>query len=938
MAILRPLLAETGAEPIGKVVIGTVKGDIHDIGKNLVAMMLEGAGFEVFDLGVNTDVDEFLAALDEHQPDILGHVGAAHHDDAVHEGRHRHARSRRASATTTSCSSAARRSTRSSAPPSAPTPTAATRRSPPRPRRAWSPPRAGADVRRRARSGPACLARDRRRSCSRAARWPRELRAVLAAELELGDARATSTLPARPTCTTGPTRIVPDAAAARWQPPATRAGRSSSPTPTAAPAARSTAGSPTGPAPRRLPGAHCYEVFAGAAAFAALARRRARHLLPHRLPRQALRRARVAGARSRPSSRAARPRTSRTTGASCCSRSRDDPRRASRRGRGRRPSRLGLALRAPSDRAAPRTAGAPVAGVVADRRRPRRAAAPVPELVVICWRDIPAQVNAQRGRGRGTRCCCPRRFQRAIDEAGDGRGHRHGATSTSAQWRRDEPLAVRPTPTRRRPRPTPRRDAPRRRVPHGAAAARSPSPAAGTAAPRAECRDATRTPPASCSRPAGRQRRRRRRAPRCSTRRGASASTSTRCAAGAAICGRCQVSAPDRHVRQVGASTSDAARPERAGRGRARLPRPPAARRRRSGSAAPPRIVGDVVIDVPAASQVHRPVVRKDARPRRPRGRPARDARTTSSSPRPASAPTRSVADAAAAARCAEQHGVDGRRRATRRCSPRLHRRSRRPAARDGRPCAVRRRAATVVAVWPGLRRHRVRRRDRRRLDHHRRSPLRPRHRRGARVGREDEPADPLRRGPDEPGVVRDDEPGRRRRAHRRRARRARRARSASCCDAAGVDRATHVLDVVIVGNPIMHHLVLGIDPTPLGTAPFALATDEPSTRRPTSSSSTCPTRACTSVPCIAGHVGADTAAAMLAARVRTAATRVQLLVDVGTNAEIVLGDRDGVVRRVEPDRSRVRGRADQLRAAGDGRCDRAGAHRPRHARAAAAR
>ena len=72
MQILRPLLAETGAEPIGKVVIGTVKGDIHDIGKNLVAMMLEGAGFEVIDLGINTDADAFLAALDEHRPDILG--------------------------------------------------------------------------------------------------------------------------------------------------------------------------------------------------------------------------------------------------------------------------------------------------------------------------------------------------------------------------------------------------------------------------------------------------------------------------------------------------------------------------------------------------------------------------------------------------------------------------------------------------------------------------------------------------------------------------------------------------------------------------------------------------------------------------------------------------------------------------------------------------
>ena len=72
MAILRPLLAETGAEPVGKVVIGTVKGDIHDIGKNLVGMMLEGAGFEVFDLGINTDAEKFIAALELHKPDILG--------------------------------------------------------------------------------------------------------------------------------------------------------------------------------------------------------------------------------------------------------------------------------------------------------------------------------------------------------------------------------------------------------------------------------------------------------------------------------------------------------------------------------------------------------------------------------------------------------------------------------------------------------------------------------------------------------------------------------------------------------------------------------------------------------------------------------------------------------------------------------------------------
>lgn len=72
MALLRPLLAETGAETIGKVVIGTVKGDIHDIGKNLVGMMLEGAGFEVIDIGINNDVEAYLDALEEHQPDILG--------------------------------------------------------------------------------------------------------------------------------------------------------------------------------------------------------------------------------------------------------------------------------------------------------------------------------------------------------------------------------------------------------------------------------------------------------------------------------------------------------------------------------------------------------------------------------------------------------------------------------------------------------------------------------------------------------------------------------------------------------------------------------------------------------------------------------------------------------------------------------------------------
>jgi methylmalonyl-CoA mutase cobalamin-binding domain/chain len=72
MEILRPKLAETGAQQIGTMVIGTVKGDIHDIGKNLVAMMMEGAGFKVVNLGINMDAEAFLAAVREHKPAILG--------------------------------------------------------------------------------------------------------------------------------------------------------------------------------------------------------------------------------------------------------------------------------------------------------------------------------------------------------------------------------------------------------------------------------------------------------------------------------------------------------------------------------------------------------------------------------------------------------------------------------------------------------------------------------------------------------------------------------------------------------------------------------------------------------------------------------------------------------------------------------------------------
>jgi methylmalonyl-CoA mutase cobalamin-binding domain/chain len=72
MAILRPLLIATGAPRLGKMVIGTVKGDIHDIGKNLVAMMMEGAGFEVINIGINNPVEKYLDAIKEHEPDIVG--------------------------------------------------------------------------------------------------------------------------------------------------------------------------------------------------------------------------------------------------------------------------------------------------------------------------------------------------------------------------------------------------------------------------------------------------------------------------------------------------------------------------------------------------------------------------------------------------------------------------------------------------------------------------------------------------------------------------------------------------------------------------------------------------------------------------------------------------------------------------------------------------
>jgi 5-methyltetrahydrofolate--homocysteine methyltransferase len=72
MAILEPLLTASGVEPIGKVIMGTVKGDMHDIGKNLVGMMLQGGGFEVIDLGIDVSAERFIAAINEHEARLIG--------------------------------------------------------------------------------------------------------------------------------------------------------------------------------------------------------------------------------------------------------------------------------------------------------------------------------------------------------------------------------------------------------------------------------------------------------------------------------------------------------------------------------------------------------------------------------------------------------------------------------------------------------------------------------------------------------------------------------------------------------------------------------------------------------------------------------------------------------------------------------------------------
>ena len=432
--------------------------------------------------------------------------------------------------------------------------------------------------------------------------------------------------------------------------------------------------------------------------------------------------------------------------------------------------------------------------------------------------------------------------------------------------------------------------------------------------------------------PSGLDGTRRRRAPPCSTRRASSASTSTRCAVGAAS------AAGARSCPAVGSFAKwgiDAThrRAQPAGETRASTTTATARCSPAVASVAAAHIVGDVVIDVPGRRA--RCTARSCARTstsRRLVVDPMFTLPTSSVDRRPSSGRCRAVPAELVTAAVETQHGV-GRdvRRADAssvlvRCTlPIAQRRPRRHASRSGQPMA----AATCRRVWPGY------------VD----TVF------GIAVdigsttiaghlcdlatgevlasGRADEPADPLRRGPDEPGVVRDDEPGRRARAHRRRAGRARRAgrRAASTAPAS---TAEHVLEIVLVGNPIMHHIALGIDPTPLGAAPFVLATDEavvvparrsrprPAVRRvlrrrrasPATSAPTPPRRCSSEGP---HRVDDDAAARRRRHQRRDRARRPH-----------------APVRRVEPDRTGVRGRADQLRAARHGGRHRAGAHRPR--------
>ena len=139
---------------------------------------------------------------------------------------------------------------------------------------------------------------------------------------------------------------------------------------------------------------------------------------------------------------------------------------------------------------------------------------------------------------------------------------------------------------------------------------------------------------------------------------------------------------------------------------------------------------------------------------------------------------------------------------------------------------------------------------------------------------------------------------------------------------AQAVAEPADLLSITLVGNPIMHHLVLGIDPTPLGAAPFLLGTSDAVELPATALDLPFAGAEVYLAPCIAGHVGADTAAAIVAEGPHRS-DQTQLLVDIGTNAEIVLGIQSGIVRGVLTHRTRLRGSPTLLRRASLGRRDR---------------
>ena len=553
------------------------------------------------------------------------------------------------------------------------------------------------------------------------------------------------------------------------------------------------------------------------------------------------------------------------------------------------------------------------------------------ELVVISWRDIPAQVNARAGAEKH-QVVLPRRFQRAIDERGDGRGQedrQRVRRRVAAHGARDP--GRRATTRRRAAADAARRAAARRTTFPTRAARRRSSPTGWRPTPRSRVATMTVTRTASCSRRAGGAAtspigttvldaaRRARRRPRLGVQR-----------AGAlrALHGHARV----RRVRQARRSRAtpgtSTGRARRALTYRGRAP----ARRRGAGSACSARVAGDVVIDVPPASQVHRPVVRKTV---------ALDDLVVDPVVRlylvDVPAAELGARSQRAASGCSTRSPSSGASPA----STLRPARARRAAARARR----RRRARSTVAVHDGqwvvggvarLRRHRVRRRGRRRVDDRRRPPLRPRDRRGARVGRDHEPADPLRRGPDEPRVVRDDaRPGRRaeltsgrsapalararRRSSSRRRASPRRTSSTSCSSATRSCTTSCSASIRRRSAPRRSR-----------SRPTSR-----STRGPATSSSTCPTRTCTC--CRASPVTSaptprprcsqegphrgDAYACCSSTSART--PRSCSATASGCSR-----------RRARPVR-RSKGAQLSVRAAGDRGRDRAGAHRPRDARAA---